>query len=268
MTVRMLQVDAFTDRPFAGNPAAVCLLDRERSALWMQRVAAEMNLSETAFPLPVGDGWRLRWFTPRAEVPLCGHATLASAHALWTEGGVDPGRPLGFSTASGDLVARRRGDAIELDFPALAVAPIGAPPGLVEALGEQPEGVYAQSGELLVHYATADQVRRLRPDFRRLRDLDAEGVTVTAVSDDSSCDFVSRYFAPWVGIDEDPVTGSAHCRLGPFWRDRLGRDDLRAWQASERGGALRVTLRGDRVLLGGRAVTVLVGDLLADEDGR
>jgi len=266
MGVRIIQVDAFTERPYAGNPAAVCLLDTERPAEWMQRVAAEMNLSETAFPVPAGDGWRLRWFTPEAEVPLCGHATLATAHVLWTAGGVDAARELHFETASGGLDARRRGDEIELDFPALQVDPVDPPAGLLEALGagDAVEGVHAQGAELLVHLSSAAAVRGLRPDFAGLRRLDLEGVVVTAVSDDSAFDVVSRYFAPWVGIDEDPVTGSAHCRLGPFWRHRLGRDELRAHQASARGGLVRVTVRGDRVLLGGRAVTVLDGELVAE----
>ncbi len=266
MGVRIIQVDAFTDRPYAGNPAAVCLLEAERPAGWMQRVAAEMNLSETAFPVPAGDGWRLRWFTPAAEVPLCGHATLATAHVLWTAGGVDMARELRFETASGELRANRRGGEIELDVPALAVTAVDPPAGLLEALGagDAVEGVHAQGDELLVHLSSAAAVRGLRPDFAALRRLDLEGVVVTAVSDDAAFDIVSRYFAPWVGIDEDPVTGSAHCRLAPFWRHRLGRDELRAHQASKRGGALRVTVRDDRVLLTGRAVTVLDGRLVAE----
>lgn len=262
MGIRIVQVDAFTDRPFAGNPAAVCLLERDRPAAWMQQVAAEMNLSETAFPLPTADGWQLRWFTPAAEVPLCGHATLATAHALWSVGGADPAAPLEFETRSGGLRARRREEGIELDFPALEVHRVEPPAGLLEALGTQAVGVWADDGEILVELESEAAVRDLRPDFARLRRVEAEGVVVTAAAASADLDIVSRYFAPWVGIDEDPVTGSAHCRLAPFWSARLGRDELTAYQASTRGGVVRTRRDGARVLLTGQAVTVLVGELV------
>jgi predicted PhzF superfamily epimerase YddE/YHI9 len=263
----LYQVDAFTEEPFAGNPAAVCLLDADADPGWMQRVAAEMNLSETAFLRPGGEPgrYRLRWFTPTVEVELCGHATLASAHVLWSEGLAPAGRPLRFDSAGGPLAARPGdGGGIWLDFPATPAAPADPPAGLLDALGGGPAR-WVGLGRLdwLVELADEAAVRRLAPDPRRLEGLGSRGVIVTAAADGGGgYDFVSRFFAPGAGIDEDPVTGSAHCALGPFWAGRLGRDELTGFQASARGGLVRVRPAGDRVLLGGRAVTVLRGQLV------
>lgn len=267
--MKLLTVDAFTDRPFAGNPAAVCFLNEERDASWMQAVAAEMNLSETAFVRPLegnwksGTGFELRWFTPKIEVDLCGHATLASAHALWTEGVVGSGRAIQFHTRSGVLVCQQKGDLIELDFPATPAQPAEAPGGLIEALGVRPTFVGKSKFDKFVLVESEQAVRLLKPDFARLRELSMRGVMVTSISSDPRFDFVSRYFAPGAGIDEDPVTGSAHCCLGPFWSQRLGKTELTAFQASARGGVVRVRIQGDRVILGGQAVTVLKGELVA-----
>jgi len=264
----LYQVDAFTAEPFAGNPAAVCLLDGDQDAGWMQAVAAEMNLSETAFLRPAGAGrYGLRWFTPTVEVELCGHATLASAHVLWSEGLAGDGQAVRFDTASGPLTARPGGDGtIWLDFPATPAAPVDPPAGLLDALGGGPAGFVGLGRfDYLVELADEAAVRGLAPDVRRLGGLGTRGVIVTAAADPGGADgfdFVSRYFAPAAGIDEDPVTGSAHCTLGPFWADRLGRQDLTGFQASPRGGPVQVRPEGDRVLLGGRAVTVVRGQLV------
>jgi len=261
--LRLLQIDAFTAEPFRGNPAAVCFLDRERDDAWMGNVAAEMNLSETAFLLPREDGWSLRWFTPVAEVKLCGHATLASAHALWQEGALAASDTARFHTLSGVLTASRDGDFIELDFPAKTEEEIAPPAGLLDALGTaHPRYVGRNEFDYLVELASEGEVRALHPDFAVLRQLPVRGVIVTSRASTDGFDFVSRFFAPAVGVDEDPVTGSAHCCLTPYWAARLGKSELRAWQASARGGALRVRLAGDRVKLAGHAVTVLRGELL------
>ena len=266
MPVPLYQVDAFTDTAFRGNPAAVCLLDRVAPADWMQRVAAEMNLSETAFVVPRGDDFDLRWFTPTVEVDLCGHATLASAHLLWETGRLAPGDAARFHTRSGVLTATRDGDAITLDFPATRPTPIDAPPGLADALGAQPVRVAQSRFDYLVEVADEATVRSMQPDFRALGAIDvARGIMVTAPGSDGT-DFVSRFFAPTVGVDEDPATGSAHCCLAPYWAERLGRATLRAYQASQRGGTIHVEVRGDRVRLGGRAVTILRGELLPAPD--
>ncbi len=255
-------VDAFTDRPFAGNPAAVCLLEKPAEDRWMQQVAAEMNLSETAFLVPRADGYGLRWFTPAVEVDLCGHATLASAHVLWQTGRLPPDAPARFHTRSGLLTARRADDLIDLDFPAVPITPCEPPPGLVEALGAAPQSVGRNRMDLLVEYGTEAAVRALRPDFGKLAQVPVRGVIVTGTSAERKFDFVSRFFAPASGIAEDPVTGSAHCALGPFWAERLGKSDLVGHQVSPRGGVVRVGVRGERVHLGGRAVTALRGELL------
>jgi predicted PhzF superfamily epimerase YddE/YHI9 len=261
MGLPIYTVDAFTDRPFAGNPAAVCLLDGPRDDGWLQRVAAEMNLSETAFLLPKGDSFRLRWFTPTVEVDLCGHATVASAHVLWETNRLPLDRPARFLSRSGPLSAVRRGDEIELDFPVKVAEPCPAPTGLAEALGATPRWVGRNKFDYLVELESDAAVRGLKPDFARLATLPVRGVIVTAKSDTAGADFVSRFFAPQSGVAEDPVTGSAHCALGPFWRDRLGRAELTGYQASARGGTVGVTVAGDRVKLRGRAVTVLRGEL-------
>ena len=222
--MRLLIIDAFSSRPFTGNPAAVCLLEAERPADWMQAVAAEMNLSETAFVRRVDDGFCLRWFTPTIEVELCGHATLASAHALWSEDVVAASQPIRFQTKSGLLTCTRDGDWISLDFPVTPPQPTQPPEGLVDALGVRPSFVGKSKFDKLVLVESEQVVRSLNPDFARLRQLAVRGVMVTSTSDDPRFDFVSRYFAPGAGIDEDPVTGSAHCCLGPYWGDRLGQD--------------------------------------------
>jgi PhzF family phenazine biosynthesis protein len=263
--VRVTQVDAFTNRPFAGNPAAVCLLDRPANDRWMQLVAREMNLSETAFLHREDDGWRLRWFTPTMEVDLCGHATLASAHVLWEEGRLPATTAAGFYTRSGVLTARRSGDWIEMDFPAEPPLPVPLPEPLRAALrvaGEREvRAVGKNRMDYLVELRSTDDVRALRPDFALLRAVPARGVIVTARSDREEYDFVSRFFASAAGVDEDPVTGSAHCCLAPFWAERLGKSALTGYQASARGGVVRSRHAGKRVVLAGQAVTVLTGEL-------
>jgi PhzF family phenazine biosynthesis protein len=259
--MRLLQVDAFTDIAFKGNPAAVCILDRERDAGWMQDVAKEMNLSETAFLLHHADGFGLRWFTPAVEVALCGHATLASAHALWEERILETDAR--FHTLSGLLTASRNGDRIELDFPAKAEEPAEAPPLLIESLGAKPVYVGRNQFDYLVEVGSEEELRALNPDHARLRTIQVRGVIVTARSSDPRFDFVSRFFAPGSGVDEDPVTGSAHCALTPYWSKKLGKAEMTAFQASARGGVVHVRMAGDRVKLGGHAVTVLRGELVA-----
>jgi PhzF family phenazine biosynthesis protein len=259
--LRLLQIDAFTEKPFRGNPAAVCFLDGARDEAWMQSLAAEMNLSETAYLTPRNDGWSLRWFTPATEVELCGHATLASAHALWEESRLAPGETARFHTLSGLLTASRDGEWIELDFPSTPDEAIEAPAGLLDALDVRPVYVGRNRFDYIVEVASPDEVRRIRPNYEVLRQLPVRGVIVTSRGEDGY-DFVSRFFAPGAGVDEDPVTGSAHCCLAPYWASRLGRNELLAFQASARGGVVRVRLAGDRVKLGGRAVTVFRADLV------
>ncbi|HEX5726747.1 MAG TPA: PhzF family phenazine biosynthesis protein, partial [Longimicrobiaceae bacterium] len=218
----IVQVDAFTDRPFAGNPAGVCVLDAPADERWMQAVAAEMNVSETAFLHPEEGGWRLRWFAPQVEIDLCGHATLASAHVLWQEGRLGAGEEARFHTRSGVLTCRRREDGwIEMDFPATPPQPDPGPPGLGEALGAAPVQVGKSRFDYLVEVGSEAEVRALAPDLAALRALRTRGVIVTARAETDGFDFVSRFFAPGVGIDEDPVTGSAHCTLAPYWADKL-----------------------------------------------
>ncbi len=260
--MRLLQVDAFTSQAFRGNPAAVCLLDGERDAQWMQNVAAEMNLSETAFLLPLGSDFSLRWFTPATEVALCGHATLASAHALWEEQILAPTDVARFHTKSGLLTAERRGDRIELDFPATLEERAEPPAGLLESLGiSDPLYVGRNKFDYLVEVASEEIVRNLNPDHAQLRKIEVRGVIVTSRATETDADFVSRFFAPGSGIDEDPVTGSAHCCLTPYWSTRLGKEEMTAYQASPRGGYVYVQLAGDRMKLRGHAVTVLRGEL-------
>ena len=254
--MKLYHVDAFTDKPFHGNPAAVCVLSRARSDDWMQKVAMEMNLSETAFVLQEADGFRLRWFTPKVEVELCGHATLASAHVLYETGLLDKKLTARFFTASGELTALCLPDGIELDFPATPDEPAGPPPGLVEALGIQPIYTGKSRFDYLLQVSDEQTVRQMQPDFTRLAQVTARGIMVTSAADHAPFDFVSRFFAPAVGINEDPVTGSAHCCLAPFWSRHLGKTEFQAYQASERGGILKVTLAGDRVKLRGKACTV------------
>jgi PhzF family phenazine biosynthesis protein len=262
MGLAIFHVDAFADRPFRGNPAAVCILAEPREDPWLQDLAAEMNLSETAFLLREGDGFRLRWFTPVMEVDLCGHATLASAHALWEGGYLKPSQKAHFFTRSGLLTAERKKEWIELNFPATPATPASAPDGLLEALGVQPSYVGKTRFDYLLEVASEEVLRSMRPDFRALKALSVRGIIVTSRSAAPPYDFVSRFFAPAAGVDEDPVTGSAHCSIGPYWRDRLQKDEFLAFQASPRGGVLQVRVSGDRVFLGGKAVTVLRGELV------
>jgi PhzF family phenazine biosynthesis protein len=270
MPVPLLQIDAFSNQPFGGNPAAVCLLERAADATWMQRVAAEMNLAETAFVVPGDSSFGLRWFTPTVEVGLCGHATLASAHALWQTGRVPPTKAIAFQTASGVLTAEPDGDRIAITLPVRPVIAIDTPAGLVDALGATPKVVTSTMtgegstahGNVLLEFADEATVRGLTPRFTLLKDLPF-GVIATARASRAPYDFVSRYFAAPYGIDEDPVTGSAHCSLAPYWASVLRKTRFLAWQASARGGELQVSLQGDRVRLAGYAVTVLKGELVA-----
>jgi PhzF family phenazine biosynthesis protein len=266
LEMRIVQVDAFTNRAFAGNPAGVCVLPEPRDEAWMRNVAREMNLSETAFLVREGDAFHLRWFTPAVEVTLCGHATLASAHVLFTEGYLRPGEIARFDTLSGRLTAERDGDWIVLDFPAKPDEEVTEPPAdLIAALGlgaSAPVYVGKNGLDYVVEVASAEIVRNLAPDISRLAKAPARGVIVTARSEAPEYDFVSRFFAPAVGVAEDPVTGSAHCCLTPYWAKRLGKTEMTGYQASARGGVVRVALVGDRVKLAGQAVTVLRGELL------
>lgn len=262
--MRLWQVDAFTGEAFKGNPAAVCQLEHAAGDDWMQAVAAEMNLSETAFFWPDGDNaYRLRWFTPVSEVPLCGHATLATAHVLWNELGADPADPQRFQTLSGELVATINDAGIELDFPAIHLEHlrcIDIPAGLSAAVRIDLAEVFAEPRRYVVELPEERMVREFLPQFGILEKLD-RGLVITARSDSNPYDFVSRYFAAPFGVPEDPVTGSAHCSLALYWRERLGKSDFLAWQASPRGGELRVRIEGERVYLTGQAVTVLRGEL-------
>ena len=257
----IVHVDAFTDVRFAGNPAAVCLLPGPADERWMQEVARAVNLPATAFVEPRSKGFGVRWFTPIVELALCGHGTLATAHALWEEGRLGSGEPARLHTKAGLLTAERDGAWIDLDFPAEVEEEIAAPPDLARALGASPTYVGMNRLDLLAEMGSEQELRSLAPDRHLLRTIPARGVIVTARSDSDEFDFVSRYFAPRIGIDEDQVTGSAHCCLGPFWGSRLGATAMVGYQASPRGGVVRVRLAGDRVHLGGKAVTVLRGEL-------
>jgi PhzF family phenazine biosynthesis protein len=262
MAIRVLYVDAFTGEAFAGNQAAVCLMDKAADERWMQSVATEICFSETAFIVRKGDDFNLRWFTPVCEVELCGHATLASAHVLWQEGWLAADKEVRFHTASGLLTVRQTQTGIEMNFPSEPAAAVAMPKGLPEALGAEPKWVGRNRMDILVELDDAATVKTLIPDMVLLKKFDTRGFLVTAVSDIPEYDFISRCFFPGIGIDEDPVTGSAHCCLGPYWQARLGKSDFKAYQASKRGGTLGVKVQGDRVLLTGRAVTVLRGELL------
>ena len=269
MEAKLFHVDAFTGKPFGGNPAAVCLLDEPRPTEWMQQVAAELNLSETAFVRAMPDGFNLRWFTPKAEVPLCGHATLAAAHILWETGLLGPDQVARFHTRSKLLFARRVENRIEIDLPAISIVECPLPEILLQAFGVKPRfGGRTPDRELddkdyLVELESEKAVRDFRPNLDVWRNQLQAAVIVTARRESSSYDFISRYFAPWWGIDEDPVTGVAHCSLVPFWSRRLGKSELVGYQASARGGVVHGRLEGDRVFLSGGAVTVLRGALLA-----
>ena len=264
MAIRIVQVDAFTNQAFAGNPAAVCVLRDTPSEQWMKNVAREMNLSETAFLVPQNGGFNLRWFTPSVEVALCGHATVASAHVLWQDGHLPADRQAQFHTLSGLLTADRRGEWIELDFPSKIAAAAEAPPELLPALGiSEAKFVGKNVFDYLVEVDSEAALRGLSPDHTLLRKLPVRGVIVTARAASPDFDFVSRFFAPGSGIDEDPVTGSAHTALAPYWAAKLNKTEMTGFQASARGGVVRVRMNGDRVLLGGQAVTVMQAALLA-----
>lgn len=268
--MKIFHVDAFAATPFSGNPAGVCLLDADKSDEWMQHIAAEMNLSETAFIKiqPHVIDFPLRWFTPRTEVLLCGHATLATAHILWEQGVIKADQQALFQTKSGPLTAEKRNGWIELSFPLRKVQPVDAHPELTSALGVNElkyMGKYeTDNGNLyLLELGSDQQVRDLRPNFRALCNTDSRATIVTGVSRSRDYDFVSRYFAPAVGIDEDPVTGSAHCYLVPFWAERLGKSEMIGFQASARSGVVRCRMNEDRVILCGKAVTIMHGEVLA-----
>lgn len=259
-------VDAFTASPFSGNPAAVCVLEGPAEETWMQLVAREMNLSETAFLHPIEGGYALRWFTPKVEVELCGHATLASAHTLWETGLLRPDQEARFHTLSGWLTCRRADGWIEMDFPAKVAEPCAAPTGLSEALGTELHRTSRSAMDYLVEVANERTLRALKPNFSLLAALPVRGIIVTCRSDTAEFDFVSRFFAPAAGVNEDPVTGSAHCTLGPYWQAQVGRAELTAYQASERGGLVKVSVRGDRVLLGGQALLISKAELLVPSE--
>ncbi|MFM5440371.1 PhzF family phenazine biosynthesis protein [Aeromonas enteropelogenes] len=261
-TIRLFHVNAFSMQPFGGNPAVVVLGPALPDA-GLQAMAAEFNLSETAFLVPQGRvRYQLRWFTPELEVDLCGHGTLAAAHVLWQTGVVAEDEVIRFETRSGELLARREGEWIWLDFPCIPLTPLALDPAYAVALGCKPLQALAAGAKFLFELASEEEVRAISPDFHALRALPGRGLMVAAPSSDPDHDFVSRYFAPWVGVDEDPVTGSNHCALVPFWAERLGKQQLRARQISARGGELRLELQGDRVLMAGQAVTLWQGEWL------
>ncbi len=265
MTIPIYQVNSFSAVPFKGNPAGVCLIEEQKPDAWMANVAKEMNLSETAFPLREDDGYRLRWFTPTVEVDLCGHATLASAHILWETGRLAPDQKARFHSRSGLLTATRTSDGwIEMDFPVKLVELASTPSGLLEALGVKPVFVGKNVFDYLVEVETEDEVRAATPDMAALNAIPARGVIVTSRgAPGQQYDFISRFFAPQVGVPEDPVTGSAHSALTPYWANKLGKESMFAYQASARGGELHLRLQGDRAIIAGQAVTVIRGDLEA-----
>jgi len=263
MSFDIYQVDAFAERPFSGNPAGVCILPRQAPEKWMQAVAGEMNVAETAFLVRRDDGaYDLRWFTPTVEVDLCGHATLASAHILWEERHLPAGERARFQTKSGPLVAWGEGDTIRMDFPSEPVTAAPPPEALAQAVGVPFTFAGKNRMDWLVEVADEAAVLAVRPELRAIAALGVRGVIVTAASASPERDFVSRFFAPAAGVDEDPVTGSAHCALAPYWAGKLGKAALNGYQASARGGTVECTVAGDRVVLGGRAITVLRAKLL------
>ncbi|MEA5595196.1 PhzF family phenazine biosynthesis protein [Rivularia sp. UHCC 0363] len=259
----IIQVDAFTNKPFAGNPAAVCVLPSPKDDEWMQNVAKEMNLSETAFLVKQEDGYSLRWFTPTTEVPLCGHATLASSHVLWSENHLSHNEAARFHTKSGLLIAKKQEDWIELDFPANSSEAISTPPEMSEALGVPVKTVMKNSLGYLIEVESEELVTKIEPNFTILAKLFPEVIVTSLAENSSKFDFVSRFFCPGLGINEDPVTGAAHCCLAPYWRNKLNKDEFLAYQASNRGGVVKVKYPGkDRVFLSGQAVTVLRGEII------
>jgi len=278
MGLTITQVDAFTNKPFTGNPAGVCVTPEPLAAERMQAIAAEMNLPETAFLHPVEGGYSLRWFTPAVEVDLCGHGTIASAHVLWAEGHLPPGESARFSTKSGWLSAQQTGDWIELDFPAQPTRPAHVMPQLIKSLccGGNVKSVSKTSTNYLVELHSENVLRKLTPDFAEMKKLPVQGVIATAAASSDDIDFVSRYFAPKIGVNEDPVTGSAHTSLAPYWQEKLGKADMLAHQISARGGVVRVKCQLDnsnqtgeteptnRIFISGQAVTLLKGELFTE----
>ena len=260
--MNIYQVDAFANKPFSGNPAAVCILNEKKNAAWMQSLANEMNLSETAYLEPDGETFKLRWFTPNFEVDLCGHATLASAHILWETGLLDSEKDAVFKTKSGQLTARKVANGIELNFPEEKAAPCELPIQIIRSLGVDTVFTGQNRMDYLVELDSPQTLRELKPDFQEMMKVNTRGVIVTSRSDVPEYDFLSRFFAPWHGIDEDSVTGSAHCCTGPYWRDKLKKEELNAFQASKRGGEIHVGFLNDRVLLRGQAITVMKGELI------
>lgn len=261
MSQSIVQIDSFTDRPFAGNPAAVCLMEKPADPQWMLQVACEMNLSETAFLYPIGNGYHLRWFTPTTEVELCGHATLAAAHLLFQDRHVARDETIRFQTLSGELTTTFEKGWILLDFPAHLPTVIQPPAELMKMLGDSLVSAITAESSLYAELVSEQAVRSLRPDFAAIAALPGGHLIVTAKSSTPEVDFVSRCFAPGFGVNEDPVTGSAHTVLGPYWMRKLGKSEFLAYQASKRGGFVRVKVIGDRVILGGQAVTVMRGEL-------
>lgn len=257
MTQEIFQVDAFTDKPFTGNPAAVCMLSEPADDRWMQQVATEMNLSETAFLVEQNDGFQLRWFTPAVEVELCGHATLASAHILWEQGVLASDSPARFHTRSGLLSAVHKGAWIEMDFPAEPETQAEFPEDIIEAFGVQARYVGKNRFDFLLEFESAETIRKMTPNFSLLNPVSSRGFIVTSPSDSDQYDFISRFFAPAAGINEDPVTGSAHCCLGVYWAKKLGTNELIGYQASKRGGVVKVRVGDGRVYLSGQAITVM-----------
>jgi PhzF family phenazine biosynthesis protein len=261
MKLPIYTVDAFTDKPFSGNPAAVCILDNPLDESIMQKIAFEMNLSETAFLHRENDAYRLRWFTPAVEVDLCGHATLASSHILWETSILKTNEPANFQTRSGLLTSVKNHDGIEMDFPLIEESEIKSPPELDKALGVKPLYTGMTKWNYVVELDSENTVRSINPDFDLLQRLPAWGTIITAKASIPGYDFVSRFFAPEKGVKEDPVTGSAHCVLGPFWQKRLNKNIFKAYQASQRGGTVGVKVENNRVYLSGKAVTVLKATL-------
>jgi len=264
MPVPFFQVDSFTPEPYKGNPAGVCILDTNRDEVWMQLVAKEVNLSETAFVVQKSEQeFDLRWFTPTTEVDLCGHATLAASHILWEQNILSEDKEAVFSTKSGLLACKKCSDKISMDFPSEKAEKAEAPKGLLEALNINPLYIGKNRMDYIIEVESEKIVRALNPDFKALKAVKTHrGIIITAKSDDEKYDFVSRFFAPAAGIDEDPVTGSAHCCLAPYWAEKLNKKEFKAYQASERGGGLDLLLSDDRVCITGKAVTVIAGKIL------
>lgn len=260
--MRIFQVDSFTNKPFTGNPAGVCILPEDIPDSQMLNIAKEMNLPETAFLQGNGVGYNLRWFTPHTEIELCGHATLASAHILWATGDLRPDEIARFDTLSGELTAKKNGEWIDLDFPAEYETNADTPVDITDALGVQPVYVGKNRFDYLVEVESEEMVRNIKPNFDLLKKVPSRGIIVTSRADTGKYDFVSRFFAPAIGVDEDPVTGSAHCCLGPYWKSRLNKSQFEAFQLSERGGVVRVEVKSDRVILSGQAVTVIEGEII------